>query len=171
MKIQHLSLLFYLMFLSLIGFSQTIIKDVPLTHEQVVVNDKIIFTITGMQIVDSIDVFRNIIKAGKGNKLVVVKLSYTGKISTKFILKPNDFIAMYGDIAIYMVPSICVGSKGTWITNEFEEKLGLMKITIDVTPDLTKNDLDVLFKLPETISAISVMVKTLSSLGNISISK
>jgi hypothetical protein len=169
MKIKLLHCLLYLMFLPIVAFSQTNIKDVPLVHEQVVLNDKIKFSIIGTQVVDSIVVFHNVIKPVAGMQLVVVKLSYRGENATKFILRPNDFVAVYGDISVYMITSIAVGPGSSWITNEFEESSGKMSVVIDVIPGINKDGIQVAFKLPKTITAFSVMSKTISSLGNISI--
>ncbi len=169
MKTKHVRIILYLFFLPISGFAQAVIQDVPITLEQVVLNDKVMFSIASAQKMDSILVFDNVIKPEAGMQLVVVKLNYTGKIATKFIVRPNDFVAMYGDFSVYMVPSIAVGPGGSWISNELEQKLGKMSLTINVVAGLNKDEMNVAFKLPKTVNDFSVMSKTISSVGNISI--
>ncbi len=117
-------------------------------------------------------IISDFIKPEKGNQLVIVKLNYTGKIGTKWVLRPTDFVAMYDfGISIYTIPSTSIKLGNSWITNEFDGKYGNMSVSLDVKSDVVKNDLEVLFKLPNTITDFSVMSRTLSSLGNISFTK
>jgi hypothetical protein len=157
--------------LPFIGFSQSVIREVPLSHEQIVMNDKVGFTMTGIRVADSIQVSKYSIKPKEGAQLVVVTLTGTGTGTTKFVLRPNDFIAMYGDISVYMIPSVAVNTGGYWITNEFEENLGKMSVTTDVTPGILKGSFEVAFRLPKNIVSFSVMCRKISSIGNITIPK
>lgn len=156
---------FFYLFASVV-LAQPTVTAVLNNHEQVVLNDQVNFSVTGIKVVDEIKVWSNVIKSGEGKQLVIVQLSLNGKKSTKFRLNPTDFVAINGDSTIYLYNSIAIGLGDSWITNEFES-LGNMNVTVPIEAGINVKILSVAFRLPKSVKNISVMSKTVASIGQI----
>ena len=149
--------------------AQLEITAVPKEYEQIVLNDRMNYSVIGISLVNEIDILGKTLKPEDGYMLVTVKLRISSDTDNEFTLRPNDFVAVYGTHVIYMTQSIATGIGQGFISDEFEDSLGKMSLTVNSTSETRNDQLSVVFKMPKDIKTFSIMAKTISSIGNLQI--